>query len=350
MPGTKKNERREPCWRCKCHSAGYLNEHATVVSRSVENVEPWSPSSGVVTHDQQDISADACFFCGPDAAIGRVLSASSTVSRSNPPVSAGLVLAIPLGLFFLIVAGFAVWGHFTFPNEPTGWISGGIPGVLLGILVMIISAIVISRKSLRRCTYVGELGIASYEYLGIRKMPVETLVLFNSCHDVLISKVDTEVNHVYVATAYKYSWRDQSGQEMHSITGEYRSRNNPPPSGHQYSFADAAERQWNVVALRRMKQQFERDGKISFSVDKSGSFTIGPGYLDVIVSGNTNHLTPKDVKSIGITEGRFLIQTHEARWFRSRGKHEFLCATIGNLSLFLKLLGKIGGFTNVANR
>lgn len=260
-----------------------------------------------------------------------------------------MFLAVPFGLFSLSVVGFATWGHFAFPNEPTGWISGGIPGVLVGILVMVISAIVISPKSLRRCTYVGELGVASYEYLGIRKTPVTILMLFKSCHDVLISRVATKVDHVYLATTYKYSWRDQSGQVIHSITGEYRSKVNQPPTGHQYWFADAAERQWNVVALRRIKKLFERDGKIDFPIDKNGSFTIGPGYLEVIVRGDTNHLTPKDVKAIGIEDGRFMIHTHEARWFSNRGKHEFLCESIGNANLFLKLLGKIGGFTNVSD-
>ena len=56
-------------------------------------------------------------------------------------------------------------------------------------------------------------------------------------------------------------------------------------------------------------------------------------------------LTSADIKTLNIANGTFSIQTHEARWFSSKGKFSFEYGGMGNAKLFLYALERLAGYT-----
>ncbi len=307
----------------------------------------WIPGDEVRSHFGFRIDSDSDFFSPPNQTIGNVQTASSTAKKSERPVTGRRLSFLVLGPGFLVMLGVAIGTQWSSPTAPYEWTRGCVPGALLGLLVSNVMFLSFVGKVARTCSYVGEKGLSKSDLRGLfRKQPVESRLLFDTCHSLKVSHKSVYIDRVvYVGTDYSYVWSDKSGRELFHIRGTYRSEKRSPDSADPFWFADAAERQWSEYARELMLKKFEAQGYVDFRAKDTDRFRIGPGFLEVIFHGEMSRLIPEDVKALTVVDGRLVVHTHEARWFSNRGKFEFLYDKIENAKLLLRSLEELGGFS-----
>ena len=308
-----------------------------------ENQGSWSPPPTVRLHNGEIIPVNADFFQEPPPEIGEIVTAQSTLVTSKQPLSTLVRLMLVVGLMGLVFYGFVIGMRAFMPN-PNDADLGYFFGAIAAIATLPLT-IYLTRFS-HICTYVGKQGVAEYRLSGMREnAPKARVLLYDDCHDVTTWQQRNYYSGGYTGTDYKTIWRNDSGDELFALKGNYRSEQETPKAISPYWFAVAAEVYWNEFAFERMVQDYESQGYLDFRVKSKDIVRIGHGFLEFTFGGKSTRITPEDIKTLSLANGSFTIHTKEARWFSSKGKFGFEYGGMGNAKLFLFALERLAGYS-----
>lgn len=308
-----------------------------------DDLPRWIPEESVRMHNGEKIPVDADFFAEPPESIGEIVSAQTTLRESKSPMSLAVRLMLVVGLTGLMFYGIVLGFRYLSKNPrdaDLGYLFGGIAALIT------LPATIYFTRFRHTCSYVGKQGLAEFTLGGSRTNPPrERVLLFANCRDVTTWQQRNYTNGIYSGTNYRFIWRDESGSAVFTLKGNYSSEQQTPKSDSPFWLADAGERQWIAYALDLLAKEYESQGYVDFRVRGKDSVRVGDGYLEFHFGGAVTKLTREDIKSLNIANGSFSIQTHEARWFSSKGKFTFEYGGMGNAKLFLFALERLAGYT-----
>jgi hypothetical protein len=215
-------------------------------------------------------------------------------------------------------------------------------GILAALIVGGFSLAFALRR--RRLTYVGEEGVVIYSTWGNRAAAKPEVLLFANAAAIRTHQVRQYYNGVYTGTSFDYKFSDPAGKRIFRINGTYRDKKGRPKANSLFNVALASEASWNAHYHKRMVQEFESTGGVTFDVDGRNFVRVLPGALELNFKGQTTRVTPDDIKGIGLSNGHFSIHTKEARWFSGKGKFSFEYGRMANAQVFLFAVEKLVGY------
>jgi hypothetical protein len=320
--------------------------------------DSWIPSSDVTAHCGAPIGSDSRFFAPPPTAIGTIATASSTLKMSSPTEA----------MQFMVLGGcycafFTLFGWFGSSFRVSGLVTwAGVPivgafGCLLFFLwdhhVWRVGKMPLVRIGLRhRLTYVGQDGLAWFRRRQKAGSPeTETILHFEDAKNMYAARTVHSVNGGYTGTSFEMEFEDDSGRSLFNIKGKTTGVTEADDEVGQftdlYHFCESAEKTWSEFLFERLAVEFEERGIVEFQLSEKGRLRVGRGVLEVIVNGDKTRLTPEDIRGMGVSEGAFFIRSHDASWFKKKGKWSFPYDAIANARVFLVVIEQIGGFTLV---
>lgn len=302
----------------------------------------WAPPEGTSRHSGDPIGPGADFFVEPPPEIGELVSAETTLStRTRPwrPVSR-LALAGLVGWSGAMILDVVIkQANPIVPPDILIW------EVLL-FLVLAPLAWYFTRFS-HTCSFVGKLGIASYRCRGNRdRLRAPEVFLFGDAAELRTSQTRQYYNHIYTRTSYAFTWTDGAGNKRLKLKGTYRGEKSLPKAGDAFHFAVMAEGSWSVFLFDRVMAELESNRSARFSLGGQHFIAVGPGFLDVFVSGGEpEHLTVDEIDGMQADAGVIKIKRIDAKegWFSSTGVYKFNYEQMANSRLFLLLYSRLIG-------
>lgn len=303
-------------------------------------VPAWTPGEGVLRHAGVPVEREFDFFASPAQEIGEVVTAESTLRQGKRamPLLLRLFLSMAVGMLTLVLL---VGGAFALRMGLT------VGGALVCLLVpFVLSLIVLAATGFKHhCSYVGTHGMARYTIKGSREAePREELFLFDDASNLTTSQTRHYTNGIYTGTHYNFNWTDADGRSLFKLSGQYKSKTGNPAAKSPFHFARAGEGMWNNFLIDRLQAELEQHGYVEFKINKNDCVRVGPGFLEFNLGNKNQRLTPEDIKNINIAQGTFQIDTHDARWFSSKGKFRFNYGAMANAQLFLYSLERLLGY------
>ena len=109
-------------------------------------------------------------------------------------------------------------------------------GAVLGTVVGYVGS-----KPRYHTPYIGEYGIASYEYGG-RDKTIGKASVFTFDRGATLKTMTTRdhTNGAYTGTTYAYTWTNATRKMIHSLAGRFQNKEGDPPPEDAYWFAVAA--------------------------------------------------------------------------------------------------------------
>jgi hypothetical protein len=304
-------------------------------------VPAWQPHEQIVRHAGMPLESETEFFVAPPQDIGEVITADSTLRYGKQPISPLLrcVLSLVLGAaLVLFVGGIVVMSDLKLDPSII------LLGCLGGFVVAAIAFFTMGFKHV--CTFVGAAGIARYTLKGDREQePREELLIFEDASNLTTSQTRHYHNGIYTGTAYEFKWTDVDGACLLKLAGQYKSKTGNPKPKDPFHFARSAENAWNGFLVHRLQKELEEHGYVEFKVNKHDVVRVGQGFLEFCLGGKTERITREDIKNVSISQGTFHIDTHDARWFSSKGKFRFNYGAMANAQLFLYSLQTLLGYS-----
>ncbi len=310
-------------------------KHADAIAK----IKPaWQPEPNIKNHAGAPITPDQVFFAAPPATIGRVISASSTLSTQPQPSSLVKDSLISIGIGLIVgLPAWAIVSQFTTNFA----IAVGLPliaGIAMAVWLFYESIILTAE-----CSYVGELGIARYSIRGSITPKADILLFENAAH-LHTALTRRYKNGVYQGTNYSYTWK-QRNQPDYKFFGTYFSETAPPPVTAPYYFGAAAEAVWTQHLLKFANQDLQEKGCVEFPVGKDlQSILVGSNFLEFITkAGERQRTTVADMQNIELKSGWFRFKHRDAKWWSGKGKYSFSYGSMPNAQLFLICLRQLAG-------
>jgi len=301
----------------------------------------WEAPEDLQTHAGTDIYDDMDYFAPPPEEIGEVTSASTTLTRGKAPMGPGLRAVAILGSAFAgLVIGVGI--DFAAGVRNPFWMACW-PVVLAGGGALITWAFTGFSHT---CTYVGREGVARYDCKGSRDQVTETeLFQFRKATELRTTTVRRYTNGVYQGTDYTYTWTDVGGRKVHTIKGTYSSEAGNPPALDLYHYASSAEMAWSLYLLDDAQRQLTTKGEVRFRLGGDDYVAVGKDYLRLRLGGQKIERDTRDIQSVSVKQGVFIVKEVGAKegWFRSKGVFKFDYSKLANPQLFMLLLDKVAG-------
>jgi len=300
----------------------------------------WQPTPGLRNHAGSPLTEDRVFFVAPPAAIGPVISATSSLLKHPPkkslkdkvlgPAIGGIVVGIFVGIIILALS------------------APPIISLVVGIVVAIaFGGWCWYDEGIFRaeCSFVGEQGIAEYALKGSpTASPTEKVMLFEEAAQLRTQQTRVYKNGVYQRTNYRYSWKHR-GQSEYVISGSYHHEGGQPESWHPFYLGPAAEIVWTQRLLKFANQDLADKGYVEFPVGKEvQSVKVGNHFLEFITpAGESQRTTVADMKKVELNSGQFRFVHRDAKWWSGKGKYGFTYGSMPNARLFLMCLQQLAG-------
>jgi hypothetical protein len=299
----------------------------------------WAPPPGVTRHSGDPIQPTADFFADPPTEIGEVISAETSLSSYSRPwkLMSRVALAGLIGWGGAMILEFAL-KRFN-PVEQSVLVTWEI------LLFLIVAALswYFTRFS-RRCSFVGKLGLARRKCKGNRNRVVgRESFLFENAAELRTAETRMYNHGMYLGTSYAFTWTDATGKKRNKLSGTYRGENKPPAAKDPYHFAVMAEGAWTAYLFDKLVTEAEASPSARFNLGGKHFVAIGPGFLDVFVSGSEPiRLTADEVGGIQVDAGVIKIKSVDAKegWFSSTGVYKFNYQKMANSRLFLLLYAR----------
>jgi hypothetical protein len=302
----------------------------------------WKPTEETVSHAGTPLESQQVFFCDPPESIGEVMTAWTTLTVGKAPksmtlrliVAAALVVGCPI--LAVVLARFAGLNNI---DQGTLVFFSVLTGIVLGII-----AVVVTRFK-HVCSFVGAAGLSRHTIKGnLESVPIDEIFLFDDATDLMTSQTRHYTNGVYTGTNYSFDWKDHEGARKFRLNGSYRSKDGNPKPKDPFHFARVGEIAWSDYLLDILQEELEQHGSVEFKVNKKDCVRIGPGFLELNFKGNTTRVESEQIKTLQVSGGTFQIDTHDARWFGSKGKFRFEYGAMANAHVFLMALETLAGF------
>ncbi len=301
----------------------------------------WNPPADVVTHAGTPLEPDMQFIVPPPAEIGDVQTAWSTIG-SKQDISTQMHLLLCAGVALLVFAILGAIAYFSFENTkemPQILIGSAVIGLIVGVIAFL------TTKTRHYISYVGNLGAARYFFKRPEDGPTKTEILvYANARDLVASQTQNFTNGIYSGTVYSFRWKDGSGRDLLKVAGTYHSKAGTPKPKDVFNFACSIENAYNHSTMDRFADEFERNGSIQFPVGRGNSVRVGDGFLEFDFGGKRDRVEASDIKRLSIQEGTFYVDTHEARFFGSKGKFRFQYSEMSNAQVFLFAMEQLAGF------
>jgi len=300
----------------------------------------WRPDEQISRHAGVPLETETEFFVGPPQDIGQVITADSTLRLGKQPIPPFLRCVLSLligGAVVLLIVGIAVMAGLMLD----------VIIILLGFMgALVVAAIAFFLMRFKHvCSFVGTAGLARYTLKGGREQePREELLFFEDAENLTTSQTRHYHNGIYTGTAYEFKWTDADGACLFKLSGQYQSKTGNPKPKDPFHFARSAENAWNSFLIGRLQSELEEHGFVEFKLNKKDMVRVGQGFLEFHIGGRTERITREDIKNISISQGTFHIDTHDARWFSSKGKFRFNYGGMANAQLFLFSLERLLGY------
>ncbi len=298
----------------------------------------WTPPEDVKDHAGVAIPPSADFFCDPPEEIGEVLSAFTTMKKTDQPTSLAvrLVIAFFAGAVGLVL-GILIAINITTPFWQVFW-TVGLTGLGLGITLLMTGFS-------HTCTYVGREGVAKFQCSGNRENIKSEMFRFADGAEVRTSQTRHYYNGAYTGTEYRYTWTDVAGRSRYTINGRYRAENGNPPHKDPYHYALAAEMAWTFYLLNQIQPQLQTSGSIFFGLGGRDWVRLAEQKMILFYKGETVECEADEIAHVSIEQGMFEVRRKDAKkgWFSSTGIFKFPYGNLANAQLFLFLLDKLVG-------
>jgi tetratricopeptide (TPR) repeat protein len=297
----------------------------------------------VPTHGGEPQPDDAVFLAPPPAAIGPLESAATTLRKGMSPGSRAwrITKAAMWAVSAAVIAVVCLVGS----DPGRAWLLASAAAA--GAIAALVSWNATAFK--HRCSYVGRDGLAVCESRGPGEVSHATFLLFDEVTALSSSRTNVFVNGAYAHTRYQYDWTDAGGQVRWSTAGAADTPT--PPATHDMHFAMAAERAWTRSYLSRANDELGRAGHLEFPMSRaslvagSRKLRVGPGWIELLVSGKAFRHEAADVACVRVHEGEVSIRPSHPREpiFGTEDEYVFPAGEIVNLSAFLAVVEQVGG-------
>ena len=302
----------------------------------------WAPPEGTARHSGDPIEPGADFFVEPPPEIGELVSAETTLSAKTRPwrTVSRIVLAGLIGWGAALILD-VILVHNNQVNAKENLVWEAL--LLLGFAPL---TWYFTRFS-HTCSFVGKLGIARYRCKGNRdRLAAPEVFFFGDATELRTSQTRHYYNHIYTGTAYTFTWTDGEGSKWFKLKGTYRGENSLPKAKDPFHFALMSEGAWSVFLFDQVVAELEANQSVRFSLGGKHFIAIGPGFLDVFVSGTEpERLTVDEIDGMQADAGVIKIKRIDAQegWFSSKGVYKFNYEQMANSRLFLLLYTQLIG-------
>ncbi|MBC8143462.1 MAG: hypothetical protein H7Y38_18695 [Armatimonadetes bacterium] len=299
------------------------------------------PDDGSVTlHVGDPLPANRVYLSTPPEEIGTLFSSGSNLDSEKGAdgqmlkrvgAAAGGFLLGAL-LVWVFGAKLRLWG---FTDAPlVALVIGGVIGAITGFF---------TSKPKYETTYVGEKGVASFEYGGRDKSVGKSAVFcFDRAETLHTEMTRNYTNGAYTGTSYAFNWHDAAGRPVHKLTGAFNNKDGNPPPDDRYWFGVAAENAWSYGRLQTLRERLAAGETVSFPVKGKGAVGISLRGLTIEISGKKDTVPLDELGDFGINNGEVTIARRDAKkgflGMGADGIYKFPYSGLGNARLFLNLL------------
>jgi hypothetical protein len=306
-------------------------------------ISGWAPPPGVTLHLGGPIPPNWEFFAPPPTAIGPIVSAATTLSAGEKPMSPGL-----RWIFIACMTGLGIAGGIAIEALTNRSVFSG------AFLALVMGGIGFSYAYFQTvfqhiCTYVGAHGAAAITCSGEINSAARADVLLFARADTL----RTSHHHVYRkliiynSTNFSFIWADIAGNPVGVYEGSHRSPEELPGADSFYCFCLAAEQAWSKWRLTRALEELSRDGTCRFTLPNRGHIAIGDGFCKFLIDGQEDRVQVRSIELHG--RENITIHRHDPQpgWLWSSGEYSFHVDEMLNANLFVAMSQKfLGPFFN----
>lgn len=300
----------------------------------------WIAPEELQLHCDQSLPRKAEFFAAPPEEIGEILSASTTLTTDQEPMSAGprLLSIIIWGIVGIAIG--VVINYFSSISLNSLWYFGWTGGLMsVGLLCGWAFT-----QFQATCSFVGTEGVAQFTCTGTREqISSQNFFLFRDATELRTTQTRRYTNGVYQGTDYSFVWSDIGGRARHTISGTHNSEQNNPDATDDYHYALAAEFAWSRYLFDQVQREITTKGEARFNLGGRDYVAVGPDWLCLKLGGKTVERNVEDIQSVTIDQGVFKVREVGAKegWFSTKGVFKFEYAKLANARLFLFVLDKI---------
>ncbi len=299
----------------------------------------------LTTHAGGVISPNDDFFADAPPNIGRLFSVHSTLQKGVEPTNWGIRIAFSFMAFVFtaFILGILIGALQSRPFRPENlFLLLGIP-FFSGLIVV---AIILWWTGFSHtCSYVGSKGIAKFTCSGNRDNVSSEIFLFEDAIELRTGQTRHYYNGVYTGTDYNFTWSDEKGRAVHTLSGRYSSEIGNPVAKDPFHYAIMAELAWTQHLFRDIDQVTANDGLLFFGLKSGDYIQLGENLLVLVKGGQTMRFPGSKIEKMTMGNGVLSIWEVGAKegWFVNSGIHQIMYADIGNARFFVIALEKLMG-------
>jgi len=307
-----------------------------------ESRAKYQPAVQFCTHAGEQVPEDMDFFVDSPPEIGEIVSGYSTLKKDQQPLGWGKRLAIAGGAALVIMLLVEI---LIVPNVEARIRGGWRIGEAIAAVSAALIAVACTGFS-HTCSYIGRAGIIRFTLKRNRdEMPRIELLPFAAATELRTATTRHYTNGAYTGTSYNYTWTDNSGRKLLTLSGRYHSKEGFPKGKDPFHFARVAELVWSDYLFDSLGDQLEKQGFIQFNLSGSNWVRVGPEFLECCQKGTVARITKPEIREIKLNNGQFTVYHHDARWYSSAGKYSFDYASMANGRLFVIALERLLGYS-----
>lgn len=307
----------------------------------------WQPPAdaerAITTHTGAPLPPNLVYLGSPPEEIGAVRTAYSNItSEKGIDGQVGKRLGgagggFALGVVLVLYVGF---------RGGTSWMPGGL--IPWCIIAGVIGAIIgyIASKPKYETNYVGEQGVASYQY-GDKNQHIKSAGIFPFERGAALNVAQTNRHYrgTYQGTDYAFVWKDAAGKPVHTVKGSHKSKEGLPPGEHHFYFAAAAERAWSLYLLPELRARAWHGQSVTFPITGKGALTVSRDGINIHIGGKDEFVPRNNIGNLAIKAGQVTIARKDFKagvlGFGKDGIYSFPYASLSNARLFLALVAEV---------
>ena len=286
----------------------------------------WDPASAVLRHDGTPLDPGLVFFAPPPEAIGRVISADSSLKAGQRPQT----LFSRLMLAGFIGSTVASGANFLFQTDNNL--------LMFAIFTPVAGLVFYFTRFIQQVSYVGVNGFARLKCQGLpdKISPAEQM-LFADAKELHTSQSRNYERWAYNSTVYTYQWSNEKQQRVHRLVGTYLGEKKPPQGSDRFHFVSQCEKLWTLSLLVGLKKTISEGVAYRFSLGGESWVEVTPGLMIIRQKGETTEWVAEEIDLLTVANGTIKIKRRDAKqgWFSSTGVVSFETAELANAQLFL---------------